>query len=102
MADMISRRGKSKKFTDRFVATAASGFYFDAGCPTLCLKVKPTGTRSWVQKISIQGKQTMLGLGGIPSHDPRGSAGQGHRPPAHRKERRRSARGQARPARPNL
>ena len=66
MADMISRRGKSKKFTDRFVQTAASGFYFDAGCPTLCLKVKPTGTRSWVQKISIRGKQTMLGLGGYP------------------------------------
>ena len=66
MADTISRRGKSKKFTNRFVQTAAPGFYFDAGCPTLCLKVKPTGSRSWVQKISIQGKQTMLGLGGYP------------------------------------
>ena len=66
MADTTSRRGKSKKFTNRFVATAAPGFYFDAGCETLCLKVRPKGSRSWVQKISIQGKQTMLGLGGYP------------------------------------
>ena len=66
MADTTSRRGKSKKFTNRFVATAAPGFYYDAGCPTLCLKVKPTGSRSWVQRISIRGTQTMLGLGGYP------------------------------------
>ena len=66
MADTILRRGKSRKFTDRFVQTAAPGFYYDAGGPTLCLKVKPSGTRSWVQKISIRGKQTMLGLGGYP------------------------------------
>ena len=66
MADTTSRRGKSKKFTNRFVQTAAPGFYYDAGCPTLCLKVKPTGSRSWVQRISIRGKQTMLGLGGYP------------------------------------
>ena len=64
MAD--SRRGKSKKFTNRFVQTAAPGFYFDSGCPTLCLKVRPSGSRSWVQRISISGKQTMLGLGGYP------------------------------------
>ena len=66
MADTTSYRGKSKKFTARFVQTAAPGFYYDAGCPTLCLKVKPRGSRSWVQKISIRGKQTMLGLGGHP------------------------------------
>ena len=66
MADTIPRRGKSKKFTNRFVQTAAPGFYFDAGCPTLCLKVRPSGSRSWVQRISISGKQTMLGLGGYP------------------------------------
>ena len=57
---------RSKKFTNRFVQTAAPGFYFDAGCPTLCLKVRPSGSRSWAQRISISGKQTMLGLGGYP------------------------------------
>ncbi len=32
----------------------------------LYLEVQPTGTRSWVQRLSIRGRRRELGLGGFP------------------------------------
>ena len=56
----------ARAFSDRFVMNAKAGWYADAACPTLCLKVAPSGSRSWVQRITIAGRQTMLGLGPYP------------------------------------
>ena len=39
------------------------GFYGDGG--TLFLRVAPGGSKSWVQRISINGKRTDIGLGGF-------------------------------------
>ena len=33
---------------------------------TLYLKIKPSGTKSWIQRIVIQGKRRDIGLGGFP------------------------------------
>ena len=40
------------------------GMYGDGG--TLFLRVFPGGSRSWVQRLTINGKRTDLGLGGFP------------------------------------
>ena len=54
------------KLTDRFVRTAAPGFYRDGGCPTLNLRVTPARTRQWVQRLAVHGRERQLGLGGYP------------------------------------
>ena len=54
------------KLTVRFVATAKPGNYNDTQCPTLIFRVTKAGTRQWVQKLQIDGKQRMVGLGGYP------------------------------------
>ena len=64
---MAEKRNRTqRRFTALFVKTARAGFYSDAACPTLNLKVRPSGSRSWVQRIMIDGKQAMLGLGPYP------------------------------------
>ena len=55
-----------KKLTKRFVETAPPGNYSDQACPTLILRVTERGSRQWVQKLQIDGKQRMMGLGGYP------------------------------------
>ena len=55
-----------KTLTDRFLKNAKPGFYSDAGCPTLCFRVKDTGAKQWVQRLRIQGTPRMLGLGQYP------------------------------------
>ena len=52
------------KLTDRKVKNAKPGKYTDGH--GLMLWVKPTGTRSWVQRLIIQGKRRDMGLGGYP------------------------------------
>ena len=42
------------------------GMYRDEGTPTLFFKVWPGGSRSWVQRVHIDGKPRCLGLGGYP------------------------------------
>ena len=37
----------------------------DFGTPTLFLRVTPSGSKQWVQRIFCQGKQISLGLGGV-------------------------------------
>ena len=55
-----------QKLTDRFVKNASPGFYRDAGCPTLNLRVLPFGARSWVQRLTVHGRERAMGLGGYP------------------------------------
>ena len=55
-----------KTLTDRFLMNAKTGFFSDAGCSTLCFRVKNSGTRQWVQRLVVHGKPRMLGLGQYP------------------------------------
>ncbi len=48
----------------RAKALSRPGFYHDS--PTLYLSVSPTGSRSWIQRITIEGRRHDLGLGGFP------------------------------------
>ena len=52
------------KLTAAFVRTASTGKHYDGH--GLMLFVKPTGTRSWVQRIIIQGKRRDMGIGAYP------------------------------------
>lgn len=52
------------RLNDRFCRNAAPGFYNDGN--GLNLRVKPTGSRQWVQRLLIHGKPRTLGLGGYP------------------------------------
>ena len=63
--------GKTKR-TDKalsaaFVRTVAEpGKYHDGGGLGLFLRVEPNGARFWVQRITVRGKRTELGLGSPP------------------------------------
>lgn len=53
------------KLTVRKIATLTTpGMYADGA--TLYLRVAPGGSRQWVQRLAVQGKQTDRGLGGFP------------------------------------
>ena len=52
------------RLTERRIRTLRPGRYTDD--PTLCLVVKPTGGRSWVQRLVIGGRRVDRGLGGWP------------------------------------
>ena len=54
----------SPKLSAAFVRTAGPGKYTDGH--GLMLWVKPSGTRSWVQRLIIQGKRRDMGLGAYP------------------------------------
>lgn len=54
------------KLTARMVQTAQTGRYRDGDGVGLILLVKKTGTRSWVQRIRIDGRDREIGLGGYP------------------------------------
>ena len=54
----------ASKLTDRFVRSAKPGKYGDAN--GLFLRVMPSGSRQWVQRITIRGRRVDLGLGGFP------------------------------------
>ena len=53
------------KLTVKQVKTAGPGRYHD-GEHGLFLRVKPSGSRQWLQRIVIHGKRTDIGLGGFP------------------------------------
>ena len=42
------------------------GRYGDGRVPTLCLVVAPRGSKSWVQRLAVDGKRRDIGLGGWP------------------------------------
>ena len=62
LGDPMSRR----VLTDRFVRNAKPGFYCDAAMPTLNIRVLPSGSKQWVQRLFFRGKPHTLGLGGYP------------------------------------
>ncbi|SES64451.1 tyrosine-type recombinase/integrase [Oceanicella actignis] len=61
----MSRRGK--RLTTRFCSTAGPGRYHDGGGDGLCLLVKPSGSRFWIQRVTIDGKRRDIGLGPFPA-----------------------------------
>lgn len=65
MADKGIRRPQ-KALTARFVDTVAEpGKHFDGN--GLFLRVQPNGAKQWVQRITIRGKRSELGLGSPPA-----------------------------------
>ena len=72
MSDADSRRQPEARgrhprnaLSDAFVRTVAKpGRYCDGH--GLYLDVRPSGTRSWVQRLSIRGRRRELGLGSFP------------------------------------
>ena len=59
-------RKPQKALTARFVDTVTEpGKYFDG--QGLFLRVQPNGARQWVQRITIRGKRSELGLGSPPA-----------------------------------
>lgn len=58
---------RAKKLTAAFARTVSeAGKYGDGGGTGLALLVKPTGRKSWVQRIRVNGRQRNLGLGPYP------------------------------------
>lgn len=63
---MVERRAE-KVLTAAFLSTdLAPGKYFDGGNIGLFLRVDPNGKRFWVQRLTVAGKRTELGLGSYP------------------------------------
>ena len=61
----LRRRRTHNALTPAFVRKVAkAGRYRDGNC--LYLYVRPTGARSWVQRLVINGRRRDLGLGGYP------------------------------------
>lgn len=56
---------RSKRLTAKTVQHAPPGKHADGD--GLTLVVKPSGTRSWVVRLSIDGKQRDIGIGGYPA-----------------------------------
>lgn len=64
---MIPER-KRNRLTARFADTVAvPGKYHDGGGTGLFLRVWPSGSRQWVQRITIRGKRQEIGLGSPPA-----------------------------------
>ena len=64
--DMRQRPRRAKRLTLQDVRTLREpGMHADLGTPTLFLRVTPSGSKQWVQRIFCQGKQISLGLGGV-------------------------------------
>ena len=62
MGDTTLNRHPRKALTAKFVESIKiKGKYFDGH--GLFLRVTPNGTKQWVQRITINGKRTEIGLG---------------------------------------
>ena len=58
-------RHPQKALTPAFVRNVSeAGRYCDG--QGLYLDVRPTGSRGWIQRLTIRGRRTELGLGGFP------------------------------------
>ena len=57
-------RGTGKLTVAKIRAHTKPGMYGDGG--TLFLRVAPGGSKSWIQRLSIDGKRRDIGLGGWP------------------------------------
>ncbi len=64
----MGEAGKRGRLTARFVDTVSEpGKYHDGGGAGLFLRVWPSGSRQWVQRITIRGKRQEIGLGSPPA-----------------------------------
>jgi len=64
-ASLAGSRRSKRQLTAKFVRNITDpGEYCDGNC--LYLRVNPSGSRQWVQRIVIRGKRSELGLGGYP------------------------------------
>ena len=64
--DIRKRKRRSKRLTIGEIKTLTQpGMYADGGMPTLFLRVNPSGSKQWVQRIFCDGRQIALGLGGL-------------------------------------
>ena len=61
------RRGRHpvNALSDRSVRSAETGWHCDGNC--LYVVVQPSGSRSWIQRITIHGRRREIGLGGFPA-----------------------------------
>lgn len=63
-----SQQGAAKALTAVFLATdLAPGKYHDGGNSRLIHMVKANGSRFWVQRLTVKGKRTDIGLGDFPT-----------------------------------
>lgn len=63
----MAERRAEKVLTAAFLATdLAPGKYHDGGNIGLFLRVEPNGKRFWVQRLTVKGKRTEIGLGSFP------------------------------------
>jgi integrase len=63
----VAERRAEKVLTAAYLATdLAPGKYFDGGNIGLFLRVEPNGKRFWVQRLTVKGKRTEIGLGSFP------------------------------------
>ena len=62
----MTGRNRTNGLTVQIVKAATKpGMYGDG--QTLYLRVAPGGSKSWIQRLAIRGKQTDIGLGGFPT-----------------------------------
>ena len=54
------------KLTQKRIATLPAGRHGDADCKTLFVVVQPSGSRAFVQRLTVNGKRVDRGLGGWP------------------------------------
>lgn len=64
----MTAANKKATLSARFVDTVSDpGKYHDGNGTGLFLRVKPTGAKQWVQRLTIKGKRREIGLGSPPS-----------------------------------
>ena len=64
---MIHERKRNRP-TARFAETVlVPGKYHDGGGSGLLLRVMPSGSRQWVQRVTIRGRRQEIGLGSPPA-----------------------------------
>ena len=56
---------RTNRLNPRAVPKLAPGTHFDGN--GLLLVVRPSGSRSWVQRLVVRGKRVDIGLGGFPT-----------------------------------
>ena len=60
----MEARNRTRLTAQEVKSISEPGLYSDG--QTLYLRVSPGGSKSWVQRIAIRGKQTDIGLGSFP------------------------------------
>lgn len=68
LGDKLGDTRRKGRLTARRIDTLTeAGRYHDGGGTGLYLRIMPSGSRQWVQRVTIQGKRIELGLGSPPA-----------------------------------